>query len=841
MTSSVEVNKDLISLGINIGAMNTVYSRCLKINDKFTTEVLLSDVASRTFPSQICYTNYNRLYGETSNSSMKQFYKTSFLNLSRLFYVFFDNNDINPIDEKEFEYLNENSYQKKEKKICIYNNETCDSYILLADYLSLINKYFFEEHELKYDTVTFSVPDFFTFYQKNILKLIAEAINMKNINIINESTAITIYYGYNKYRDLFNNVELNQEPKHVIFVDIGHSKTSFIYSIFSYDNFEVINVKTLSSIGGRNFDKVLINKIIENFKIQNSIKNDDKEFESYVKSHKKLLMDAVQKGRRVLTVNDVTTISIESFYKEEDLKYTISRENFQKLIFDYTVFIKKEFSDFISSIPATIKSKIIIEIAGELMRIPILQEIIEECFSKKIPVFKTILIDECYSIGAGLYNYYINKQFPNKFVKNVLNLKDTICFTILEQNKEIYKENIYQNNLFHNFKIEQKDFLKFTDLKIGLRYEKNKQFFPEKYHYIYLYKINIKKLKEENKDLMKMSFLRIRLYSEGFEIKLKLFMIISNKEIECKYSNGFELDEKGMINNKLNKIKEEISKTILNHDVFDQQYYIYVNKKNSLVQYLFKCQNSKILSEKEAKDYNSKIRKLDKENNLKIKIQEIEKIEKEIMKKTNGVNKEEEKFNAEKQKLIEQIKMARDNYNKKIEENKEILKESRIFNEYKETLGNSNPISKKGSKVIDDNKNNNDEKNKNPLQKQLSIASNQSENEFEFDKLCEKNPDEKFFDNLIEEINNIEFENKILFEEYKKNWKKIIEEKKNLSKKDEVLFQINTFKEELIDYKIPLEKIEKKFNEGLISPDEALMKIASLKKINEEKNSLKKI
>ena len=46
-------------------------------------------------------------------------------------------------------------------------------------------------------------------------------------------------------------------------------------------------------------------------------------------------MDAVQKGRRVLTVNDVTTISIESFYKEEDLKYTISRENFQKLILEY--------------------------------------------------------------------------------------------------------------------------------------------------------------------------------------------------------------------------------------------------------------------------------------------------------------------------------------------------------------------------------------------------------------------------------------------------------------------------------------------------------------------------
>ena len=60
-----------------------------------------------------------------------------------------------------------------------------------------------KEENFKYDFVTFSVPDYYTAFQKQELKLIGEAIGMKNINIINESSAITMYYGYNRYRDMF--------------------------------------------------------------------------------------------------------------------------------------------------------------------------------------------------------------------------------------------------------------------------------------------------------------------------------------------------------------------------------------------------------------------------------------------------------------------------------------------------------------------------------------------------------------------------------------------------------------------------------------------------------------
>ena len=72
---------------------------------------------------------------------------------------------------------------------------------------------------------------------------------MKDIKIINESSAITMYYGYNKYRDLFLNNENKIDTtieKNILFIDIGHSKTSFILSNFKYDEFKVEYVFVIS-------------------------------------------------------------------------------------------------------------------------------------------------------------------------------------------------------------------------------------------------------------------------------------------------------------------------------------------------------------------------------------------------------------------------------------------------------------------------------------------------------------------------------------------------------------------------------------------------------------------
>ena len=57
-----------------------------------------------------------------------------------------------------------------------------------------------------------------------------------DVNIFNESSAITMYYGYTKYRDNFvigkNKVDTTI-TKNILFIDIGHSKSFFYFINFS--------------------------------------------------------------------------------------------------------------------------------------------------------------------------------------------------------------------------------------------------------------------------------------------------------------------------------------------------------------------------------------------------------------------------------------------------------------------------------------------------------------------------------------------------------------------------------------------------------------------------------
>ena len=192
-----------ISLGINIGGLKTIYSRYLKKEGKFLTEVLLSDTSSRTIPSRICYSDTHRLYGDTAGSLMKRFLSSSYSNISRLIGFYLDKKE--NIYNEEIKYFYPSSFNIGLGNFNIYHDEKVESSTIIADYLSLINNYYFKEKKITYDYCTFSVPDYYTAHQKLILKHIAEAIGMKDIDIINESTAITLYYGYTRYKDIFIN------------------------------------------------------------------------------------------------------------------------------------------------------------------------------------------------------------------------------------------------------------------------------------------------------------------------------------------------------------------------------------------------------------------------------------------------------------------------------------------------------------------------------------------------------------------------------------------------------------------------------------------------------------
>ncbi len=596
MENNIENNKNYstssISLGINIGASKTLYSTCGIIEGRFKTHVLLSDVSKRVFPSQICYSDSHRLYGDTASALMKKFKDSSYFNLSRL--IGFDDS-VQFYQEELNNFFSYGFYNRESKKFkgCPTLNEEITSTNIIADYLSLINQFFFEkqinkEENVSYDYTTISVPDYFTEDHKQELKLICEAIGMKDVRIINESSAITMYYGYNKYNDFFMKNKQIQEnvEKHVIFIDIGHSKTIFVYSTFNSKEFKVKKVKSLPNLGGRNFDMEIIKECLKNYpeEIQQQIT-----YKSKIR-----LLETVEAARKKLTVNKEISIVVESFYKDEDLEYYLTKENFEKIIKNELDIIENSFIEFSCEIyKEFFPNNLIIEMAGEIMRTPILQEIIESVWNKQIPISKGILIDECTSVGASLYGYFMN-------VRQLLSIKTF---------KKIYEYNNYEVINLVNNEYKTKKYIRKCDCndnlpEITLNIENTNEILLD-YSYksdqikniskkclISRNKINIVKRREEY-----INALIVKHYVKENQIIYNLYSAYiyqNNNKFEIENEKSFpkeniELVDGIFLNEEKKKTKkDEITKLYKSHKQFDSIHYDYSIKRNKLTKLIYK-------------------------------------------------------------------------------------------------------------------------------------------------------------------------------------------------------------------------------------------------------------
>ena len=146
---------------------------------------------------------------------------------------------------------------------------------------------------------------------KKRIKIIGEIIRIKKINIINESSAISMYYGYNKYRDIFvtNKTNVNKTDKNnVIFIDIGYSKMNIIFSTFNFAEFKV----EYPNLGGRDFDNKIMKYCLKDFIKKHPNIPPNQELLNL--KLKKRFLEIIEKGRKALSINKETIILVELFY-----------------------------------------------------------------------------------------------------------------------------------------------------------------------------------------------------------------------------------------------------------------------------------------------------------------------------------------------------------------------------------------------------------------------------------------------------------------------------------------------------------------------------------------------
>jgi hypothetical protein len=351
-----------------------------------------------------------------------------------------------------------------------------------------------------------------------------------------------MYYGYIKYKDLFviesNNIS-KTIFKYILFIDSGHSKTNFVLSKFRYNKFSVEYVEFMSELGGRNFDELLVKYCFEEFKKSNDL---DIEMTDIIKYK---LSEEIQKSRIKLTVNSETLITIDALYEDYDLVIEITKNKFEEIIKDYL----QEFSNTLQKVIQYSKENNFIidyvEIAGELMRTPIIQQIL---IDNKLTISKTILIDECTSVGSSLLDYFFrNKEnFPivklNRFIEFTNDKKDKSQKINFNSLSNKIKEHISKFNelddiyyKFINFKNDNLKILYF--LKDYFRNNDDiKKQINEIEKNIKGNNGNLNSLENDEKNIKKIAFLLIDELIQNSEIKEKTKSILQNMKNEKKFN-----------------------------------------------------------------------------------------------------------------------------------------------------------------------------------------------------------------------------------------------------------------------------------------------------------------
>jgi L1 cell adhesion molecule like protein len=371
-----------VAIGIDLG---TTYS-CVGIWQNDHVEIIANDQGNRTMPSYVSFTQEERLIGEAAKSLAANNARNTVFDAKRLIGKNFNDDKVQS-DMKHFSYTVINRENKPFIEV-EYKGETKVfapeeiSSMVLGKMKEIAEAYL---GTLVTDAVI-TVPAYFNDSQRQATKDAGTIAGLNVIRIINEPTAAAIAYGLDKK---------SEKERNVLIFDIGGG--TFDVSILTIEEsiFEVKATAGDTHLGGEDFDTMLVEYFMDEFKKKN--KKDILDNKRAVRR----LRTACESAKRTLSSSTVATIEIDSLYEGIDFNSTITRAKFENLcdsLFRKTMApVEQVLRD--SKLSKSDIDEIVL--VGGSSRIPKIQQLLSEFFNGK-ELCKSINPDECVAYGAAV-------------------------------------------------------------------------------------------------------------------------------------------------------------------------------------------------------------------------------------------------------------------------------------------------------------------------------------------------------------------------------------------------------------------------------------------------------
>ncbi|XP_032259136.1 heat shock protein 105 kDa isoform X2 [Phoca vitulina] len=245
-----------------------------------------------------------------------------------------------------------------------------------------------------------SVPSFFTDAERRSVLDAAQIVGLNCLRLMNDMTAVALNYGIYK-QDLPG---LDEKPRIVVFVDMGHSAFQVSACAFNKGKLKVLGTAFDPFLGGKNFDEKLVEYFCAEFKTKYKL-----DAKSKIRALLRLYQEC-EKLKKLMSSNSTDLpLNIECFMNDRDVSGKMNRAQFEELCADLLQKVEDPLHSLMEQTQLKVEDVSAVEIVGGTTRIPAVKEKIARFFGKDIST--TLNADEAVARGCALQCAILSPAF----------------------------------------------------------------------------------------------------------------------------------------------------------------------------------------------------------------------------------------------------------------------------------------------------------------------------------------------------------------------------------------------------------------------------------------------
>ncbi|KZT22556.1 heat shock protein 70 [Neolentinus lepideus HHB14362 ss-1] len=352
-------------------------------------DIIVNEVSNRATPSLVGFGPKLRAIGESAKTQETSNFKNTIGSLKRLIGRTLNDPEIQEMEKKFINAQLVDVGGSVGVKVRYQNEEHQFSATQLAAmYFGKLRDIAASELKTGVSDIVIAVPGWYTEVQRRAILDAAAIVNLNCLRVVNDTTAVALGYGITK-----SDLPEAENPRHVVFVDVGHSNMTVSVVAFSKGQLTVKATAYDRHLGGRDIDYALVQHFAEEFKEKYKI--------DVLSSPKATfrLAAGCERLKKILSANPEANLSVESIMNDIDASSKLGREQLEQLIAHVLDRIPGVIERALADAKISLDQIDSVELIGGSTRVPAVRAKIQSAFPDQ--VLKTTLNqDEACARGA---------------------------------------------------------------------------------------------------------------------------------------------------------------------------------------------------------------------------------------------------------------------------------------------------------------------------------------------------------------------------------------------------------------------------------------------------------